>query len=159
MPCSTRCIKAPRNAAVIATRACCGVRGASIETFMVVLRDLIWGECRQWATHARYVQHEDTNFDIHPKTGIARKQKARQRRAFCLGRSPKSGRRDWQPRMDSNHRMPESESGALPLGDGASMRKTGHPAALCIANGRGQAAPRLPTRLRLASAVYRLENC
>src|SRR5688500_13051774 len=25
----------------------------------------------------------------------------------------------WQPRMDSNHRMPESESGALPLGDGA----------------------------------------
>src|SRR5690606_8603131 len=26
---------------------------------------------------------------------------------------------DWQPRMDSNHRMPESESGALPLGDGA----------------------------------------
>ena len=26
---------------------------------------------------------------------------------------------EWQPRMDSNHRMPESESGALPLGDGA----------------------------------------
>src|SRR5690606_33278600 len=26
---------------------------------------------------------------------------------------------NWQPRMDSNHRMPESESGALPLGDGA----------------------------------------
>ncbi len=25
----------------------------------------------------------------------------------------------WLPRMDSNHRMPESESGALPLGDGA----------------------------------------
>src|SRR5690606_40264495 len=28
----------------------------------------------------------------------------------------------WQPRMDSNHRMPESESGALPLGDGAMWR-------------------------------------
>ena len=27
--------------------------------------------------------------------------------------------RIWLPRMDSNHRMPESESGALPLGDGA----------------------------------------
>ena len=26
---------------------------------------------------------------------------------------------DWQPRKDSNLRMPESESGALPLGDGA----------------------------------------
>ncbi|VXA94062.1 conserved hypothetical protein [Luteimonas sp. 9C] len=25
----------------------------------------------------------------------------------------------WQPRKDSNLRMPESESGALPLGDGA----------------------------------------
>ncbi|SON83492.1 hypothetical protein XAP412_470024 [Xanthomonas phaseoli pv. phaseoli] len=28
----------------------------------------------------------------------------------------------WLPRMDSNHRMPESESGALPLGDGAIKR-------------------------------------
>src|SRR5690606_17403558 len=36
-------------------------------------------------------------------------------------KNPPRGRvfRVWQPRMDSNHRMPESESGALPLGDGA----------------------------------------
>src|SRR5688572_8544851 len=34
------------------------------------------------------------------------------------GPAPGVGR-CWQPRMDSNHRMPESESGALPLGDGA----------------------------------------
>ena len=30
---------------------------------------------------------------------------------------------DWQPRKDSNLRMPESESGALPLGDGAVGRR------------------------------------
>lgn len=32
---------------------------------------------------------------------------------------------NWQPRMDSNHRMPESESGALPLGDGAVVLQVG----------------------------------
>src|SRR5687768_4820492 len=36
-------------------------------------------------------------------------QKTRLAAGFCFV---------WQPRMDSNHRMPESESGALPLGDG-----------------------------------------
>src|SRR5690606_5681208 len=45
------------------------------------------------------------------EAAMPRQQKTRhRRRAFC---------RSWQPRMDSNHRMPESESGALPLGDGA----------------------------------------
>src|SRR5690348_1582483 len=36
MPCSTRCNNAPRSAAVIATKSCCGVRGASIDTFMLI---------------------------------------------------------------------------------------------------------------------------
>src|SRR5690606_29778721 len=31
----------------------------------------------------------------------------------------------WQPRKDSNLRMPESESGALPLGDGAVAGRSG----------------------------------
>src|SRR6185437_963938 len=122
MPCSTRCIRAPRKAAVIATRSCCGVRGASIETFMRP-PGYVGGECRQWATHARYVQHEDTNFDIHPKSAIPQKQKARRRRARFVWADHWKRSAGWQPRMDSNHRMPESESGALPLGDGASMKR------------------------------------
>src|SRR5690348_9443119 len=43
MPCSTRCNKAPRRAAAIATKSCCGVRGASIDTFMVRLRCQVGG--------------------------------------------------------------------------------------------------------------------
>src|SRR5690348_13800332 len=83
MPCSTRCIRTPRRAAVIATRSCCGVRGASIETFMVFSGIRFGGGgMPPSAVRAPYVRYEDTNFDIHPKTAIAQKQKPAERRAW-----------------------------------------------------------------------------
>src|SRR5690606_25951424 len=52
--------------------------------------------------------------DAMPRAGRERRAAGNKKPAMKAGFL-----RIWQPRMDSNHRMPESESGALPLGDGA----------------------------------------
>ena len=49
----------------------------------------------------------------------------------------------WQPRKDSNLRMPESESGALPLGDGAVAVESWAPAPLVAMGGLEPPTPAL----------------
>src|SRR5690606_737315 len=61
----------------------------------------------------------------NPATGGVDCCAAEYLRHICRGATVAGGTApawNWQPRMDSNHRMPESESGALPLGDGAMVR-------------------------------------
>gem|GEM_PF-5333391 len=71
----------------------------------------------------------------------------------------------WQPRMDSNHRMPESESGALPLGDGAVgailAQELGRSAldSLCMNRTTRTPAPRARMRQRLENWVARRALC
>src|SRR5690606_26159375 len=55
-----------------------------------------------------------------PATGAQTKRPARRR--VSRNADAAASRLMWQPRKDSNLRMPESESGALPLGDGAMAR-------------------------------------
>jgi hypothetical protein len=45
-------------------------------------------------------------------------------KAALFGRTSATRRRDWLGRQDSNLRMPDPKSGALPLGDAPKLRRT-----------------------------------
>src|SRR5690242_7062817 len=87
MPCSTRCNNTPRNAAVIATRSCCGVRGASIDTFMII-SEVRSGASPELTTPRRYPRGNpgSQNFftfrDNHEALGV-RNDKARRLAGFA----------------------------------------------------------------------------
>src|SRR6185437_15745 len=88
-----------------------------------VLRDMLGGNAAS-GRHTHDTSNTKTQILTFIPNPLSRKNKKPAEGGLdSSGPITGSARRDWQPRMDSNHRMPESESGALPLGDGASMKR------------------------------------